>query len=208
MSVRKGLVFSDEGNMSDYSDEELVRKFKASDRNEVYISELIYRYYGMIKGRAAVLGRGTLNTEDLVQEGLMGFFSAVRSYDSQKGVPFSSFAYTCVVNRIRNAAQRFSGVMRSPDRENGQSLEDGVSDDTYVPEKVFMERETFTELRKILTDREYDVLYLFMAEMSYKDIAARLGISVKAVDNAIQRIRKKLRSIYSCDTGSDTTDKS
>lgn len=98
--------------------------------------------------------------------------------------------------------------MRSPDRENGQSLEDGVSDDTYVPEKVFMERETFTELRKILTDREYDVLYLFMAEMSYKDIAARLGISVKAVDNAIQRIRKKLRSIYSCDTGSDTTDKS
>lgn len=188
---RRQMTFCTGSMLSSLSDKELVLGYRESDHSKAYISELICRYFPMIKARAAALSRSADSADDFVQEGLMGFLSAVRHYNTERATPFSTFAYTCVINRMRKAAARFAG-------ESGgdEILPEDAVDDTHMPEKVFFERELLTELKGFLTEREYEVLCLFMVDMSYKEIAVRLGISVKAADNAVQRARKKLRAVY------------
>lgn len=154
---------------------------------------LVHRMMPLIHDQMRRLGAVGVDDEDLAQEALMGLLAAVRTYRPNGGASFTTYATTCIRNRLLTAVRRNGTRM-----DHEQSLEDSpevavVQDD---PAQLLMDKEELDDLlaqmRIHLTDREYPVLMLWMRGFSYTEIAARLGITAKAVDNAIQRIRRKM----------------
>ena len=131
--------------------------------------------------------------EDLAQEALMGLLAAVRTYREDGGAAFTTYATACIRNRLLTVARR-----RNPWAGREQSLEDSddLPDTVIDPALHLQEREELNgllaRLQTLLTPLEYRVLLLRLGDSSYAEIAARLGITAKAVDNAIQRIRRKI----------------
>ena len=154
---------------------------------------LVHRMMPLIHDQMRRLGTVGVDDEDLVQEALVGLLAAVRTYRPDGGAAFTTYATTCIRNRLLTVVRR-NGIRM----DHEQSLEDSpevavVQDD---PAQLLMDKEELDDLlaqmRIHLTDREYQVLMLWMRGFSYTEIAARLGITAKAVDNAIQRIRRKI----------------
>ncbi len=185
--------------LSDLSDEELVKKYADGRLNgskaAPYITELIYRYFGFIKSRAGSFGAQaaksgiSLTGEDFVQEGLLGFINAVRSFDPERGSSFSAFAYSCVLNRMRTAAARMDKLETIENAEESRS-------ESGSPESIIIGRELWDEAEGILSELEYSALRLHISGLSPREIGARLGVSEKSADNALVRARRKLREAF------------
>ena len=128
--------------------------------------------------------------EDLAQEALMGLLAAVRSYRPDGGAAFTTYATTCIRNRLLSAARR------STPQEMHVEMEADLIDPHGDPALQLQEQDTLTglltHLRGRLTPLEYSVLLLRLSQCSYEEIARRLAVSKKAVDNAVQRLRRKL----------------
>lgn len=177
---------------NDLSDEELV--LKARD-DKVAVSELIARYMCAIEVTAKKLSPEV--SDDLMQEGFMGLMRAVNSYEPEKGA-FSSYAGVCIKNRMLSSLKKNS--MSNTEDISDNELEEyvGVSDED-IPENIVIAQERMGELyNKIssaLSEREWQVFQLFLTGMSYNQIALSSGLSVKTVDNAMQRVRRKLKAL-------------
>jgi len=164
---------------------------------------LIARYLPMAAARAAGFFGPGLEQDDLVQEGLLGLWSAVKSYDPQRGASFSTFAAQCVVNRISSAVRTALSPRQAPLRDymsisqdqDGQAMQLPNRDD---PEATFIEKESQQlrshKMQRLLSSREWSVLERYLKGESYQEISEHLGISAKAVDNALQRVRHKLQN--------------
>lgn len=139
--------------------------------------------------------------DDLVQEGMIGLFYAVQNWQPARGGTFTTFAARCVSNRILSAVKASS-------REKHKALNDFVSVDFSVdhiystpketyPENVLIANESFEELKNAiqntLTLYERNVLRAYLDGMSYNEIACALNKNAKSVDNALKRIKLKLR---------------
>lgn len=175
--------------LSACSDEELVARCQGGRLSAPYVSELIYRYFSFIKSKAAHMCSSPSSCDDLVQEGLLGFMSAIRRFDCAKGAKFSSFAYSCVTNRMKTAAARMSRLSES---EEGTDSEEG--EDNITPESIIISREFFSNIEKLLSPLEYSIFKMYISGLSCGEIAEKLGISRKSAGNAIQRARQKLRT--------------
>ncbi len=146
------------------------------------------------------------DSEDLMQEGMLGLLAAIRSYDAASGAGFAAYAETCVRNRIRQA-------VRSASRRKHDPLNGGVSLEYIalaeeepargapelfrrLPEEQVLARESekefYSTFSRCLSSFETEVLFCYLDGLSYRQIAARVGRGEKAVDNAVQRIRRKL----------------
>ena len=169
--------------------------------------ELVQRYVREVRmcSRPYFLIGG--DNEDLIQEGMIGLLSAVREYEPDKGASFRTFAQACIHNRIRSA-------VRSAQRRKNAPLNDGVPLDEVLsdgsqalgahfyqrsPEEQVLARETEKEFistySRCLSKLEAEILRLYLDGLSYGEIAASTGRDVKAVDNAVQRIRHKLAKL-------------
>ena len=146
------------------------------------------------------------DSEDLIQEGMLGLIAAIRTFDPAKGVKFSTYAEFCVRRRIFSAIRSASGYKHTPLNSyisfESPQLEESNTQNVYYlrdPEDFVIARESVGEVEKLLYGAlsrfESGVLELYLEGMSYKDMAACLGKSNKSVDNAVQRIRKKLAHI-------------
>lgn len=177
------------------NDEELVRLFQNGD--EEAGDRLLEKYKPLVLrfSRARFIPGG--DRDDLIQEGMIGLYKAMRDFREGRGASFSTFAALCVDRQILRAIEA-SG------REKNRALNDAVGftgDEEegrgfdVSPEQILIEREEEEErlrqLRSRLSPLESQVLDLFLDGMDYKEIAAKLGKSPKSVDNALQRIRKK-----------------
>ena len=171
------------------SDEELVGRCRRTRLTAPCFSELIYRYFPFIKSKAAQLCPSPSACDDFVQEGLLGLISAVKGFDPEKGEKFSAYAYSCVSNRMRSAA---AGISRLQERENGS--DEPQAEDLTTPESILISRELFGSLERLLSRKEYEIFMMYVSGLSCGEIAARLGISPKSADNAVQRSRRKLRA--------------
>lgn len=174
-------------------DEQLV--LLAGEENEDAFVLLVTRCMPMLQRLAADYRSVQLDSEDLVQEGLLALLSAVRSYRENQNVPFRTYAYVCARNRMISALRQVGGPFAEPLPEGDAPCvpaEDGRGD----PAIVLLRREELeslcSKLRGLLTTVEYRVLMLYLGSYSYSEIADRLRIGVKAVDNALQRLRRKL----------------
>ena len=132
-----------------------------------------------------------VGSDDLMQECMLGLLAAVRSYRPDGGAAFTTYATTCIHNRLVSLARRQDTHETLP-YEDSEISGDTDSDPAS---RVMMQDDADRlqrELHAQLTEMEYEVLMARLGDCSYREIAERLDISIKAVDNAVQRLRKKL----------------
>lgn len=192
-------------NYSALSDDELVGLFRSGDG--VAGSELAVRYRPLVKRctRPYFLVGG--DSEDLIQEGMIGLVSSIQSYQPGGSALFRSYAELCVKRRILSAIKAAARFKHMP-LNCRLSLEDIYSDDgealarmaderyNLSPEELIIEQEKKNDLyalcRRILSPLEKKVLAFYLEGLSYEEIAGRCGKPVKSVDSALQRIKRKL----------------
>ena len=178
------------------SDEELVGiiKERPDPMQSSETALLISRYSRVIRIKAAKLHTSDTDPEDLCQEGYLALFDAVRAYDGTKGL-FSAFAGRCIENRMKNAVLKGRGKLEK-DEDFDVTL---IADESAAAEDYVITKENDDEIVEMLlshlTEKEYNVLKLYIDGYSYKQIAEKMDISVKSADNALSRARKKLREL-------------
>ncbi len=163
---------------------------------------LLARYQRLTLHIAGSVAKNAADAEDFAQEGLLGLLSAVNSYDPSQGAGFRTYAVICIRNRILNAAKGQDALLNAADH----SLDDpAYSDDLFTgeaesPEYRYLAKERISELYAMLADvlsrQELEIFSLSVSGFSYREIADRMQISEKSVDNAIQRSRRKLRAVW------------
>ncbi len=184
------------------SDEALTTQAKSSPDA---LEALVIRYARLVRSCARPLYLVGGDHEDLVQEGMIGLLSAARTFSPDSGTPFQSYAAVCIRSRMISAIRAASAQKHAPlnDSVSIQTFSfDSLSDENLKadPETSLIVREGFDEFMRSLQSRlsvtERRVLQLYLDGLSYAEIARQLRKSVKAVDNAVQRIRKKAASIH------------
>ncbi len=151
--------------------------------------------------------------DDLLQEGMIGLYKAIRIYDPEKNHNFSAFASLCIHRQLQNAVKNanrkknvplnsyvpikyFDGSNASDDDKVNKLV---IVDDDSDIEKNYIDKEmnaiVISKVKDLLTDEQFKVLKLFINGASYEDMANSLNISKKKVDNLLQAIKKKLKGI-------------
>jgi len=166
---------------------------------------LVQRFGRLVKASARPLFLAGGDSEDLTQEGMMGLLSAIRTFSTDFGASFQTYAEVCIRRRLLSAIKTASRYKHSP-LNYAISFDASHFDETpqtYLLrdlEEQILSKERADEMHKqfqyVLSGFEHDILRLFLEGLSYQEMAIRLGRPVKSVDNAVQRIRKKLAQHY------------
>ena len=172
--------------------------------------ELVKRYRGLIRGKARTYFLVGADRDDIIQEGMIGLYKAIRDYDPSRQASFRSFAELCVTRQILTAVksatrQKHSPMngyvslsrSASPDEEGERLLSDIIAvkeicDPAEIVIGAWEAESICAGMESSLSDLERDVLRLYMAGRSYQCIAEDLDCHTKAVDNALQRIKRKM----------------
>ncbi|PKM73975.1 MAG: RNA polymerase subunit sigma [Firmicutes bacterium HGW-Firmicutes-16] len=200
-------------NYSSLSDNELLSMTVIGDK--VAEEQLALRYTRLVKicSRPFFLVGG--DGEDLIQEGMLGLLSAIREFDLSMNTSFKTYAEICVKRRIYSAIKSASRKKHEP-LNDMVSFDDVLSDeinssavsygDAYrrIPEEQVLARESVDEIihtySRCLSKFEVEILNLYLSGLSYSEIAETCGKTEKSVDNAVQRIRRKLaQNLYPSD---------
>ncbi|MEG0777335.1 MAG: sigma-70 family RNA polymerase sigma factor [Oscillospiraceae bacterium] len=195
------------------SDNDLLRGVESGDRAAE--EQLALRYARLVKicSRPFFLVGG--DGEDLIQEGMFGLLSAIREFDFSMNTSFKTYAEICVKRRIYSAIKSASRKKHEP-LNDMVSFDDVLSDESQpnavssgevfrrTPEEQVLDRESADEIiqaySRCLSKFEAEILGLFLHGLSYSEIAEECGRTEKSVDNAVQRIRRKLaRNLYLSD---------
>ncbi len=187
--------------MTDMSDERLA--VLAAGGDSAAFDELASRYILLVGLRASAFydeSQALSGLDDLGQEGFIGFIDAVRRYDESLGASFRTFAVLCIDRRMKSAIRAMLRKKKVPSSAlvwlDDDSSPDIMASDTDNPENMVIATDEYRNLcqriRQTASEFERRVLTLFLSGMSYHAIAERLSSSEKAVDNALQRLRKKL----------------
>lgn len=162
---------------------------------------LIKQYRNIVEAIAAKYINSPLEYDDIIQEGMIGLLAAIKTFNKSKGAQFKTYAQTCINNSIQTALRKFN---RKKDIPIGSVIEyaeeeipeeNGVisAEDYYIAgESVSMLANT---LKENLSEYENEVLRLHIVGCNYSEIAKRLSKTPKSVDNALQRIKKKLSTV-------------
>lgn len=177
------------------SDEELVIK---ANSDKTAVAELAARYLLSVEIMANRLAPDIDTKKDLIQEGFMALLRAVRSYKADRGSGFSAYVAVCVKNGMLKFLQKNNkGIAVEVSDEELEGLLGSRDED--IPERVVIEKERMEELYRLidsaLSERERQVLGAVLEGLSYEQTGDKLGMSVKQVNNAMQRVRKKLREL-------------
>lgn len=184
----------------DRPDEELIAAYREEGLEEA-IEELLDRYKPLVLrlSRARYLVGG--DRDDLIQEGMIGLYKAVRDYDAEKGAgaSFGTFAALCVDRQILHAIEASQREKNRPLNDSvllaGEEWEEVLKNTAESPEKIViaheMQGERIEQLKLLLSPMEKKVLDLFLTGLDYREIADTLKKTPKSIDNALQRIRKK-----------------
>lgn len=179
------------------SDEELCLDAAQGDPRAE--TELVSRYGWLVRACARPLFLAGGDSEDLVQEGLLGLLDAIREFDSSRDAGFATFARVCIQNRLRSAVRSaarekhmaLNAAVPLEEREASEGgQEPGNPEDVIIAREAW--REEMTRLGRELSPFEREVLGQYLDGFSYQEIAQATGRPLKAVDNAVQRIRRKL----------------
>lgn len=177
-----------------YTDNQLVELINNGEYR--YLQLLINRYMPYIISTASRYNAGGLDTEDFIQEGILAIFSAVKSYDAEKA-SFKTFVCLCINRAMSSALMRVVGNAKHIPEGLISSIDELELADMSDPESILIEKENYDQLERVIkeesSDFEYKVLCEFLGGKSYSDIADSLGVSEKSVDNALRRIRSKIK---------------
>ena len=142
------------------------------------------------------MAKSPTDAEDLAQEGLLGLLNAISKFDQSKNVKFATFAEVCINNKMKTAFVKNNKTELPV--EDISEVQDVVIADN--PESILLQKERLEEIYNsiisLLSKQEWEILKLFLKDSSYEQIAQQLAISPKSVDNAMQRVRRKLKRMW------------
>lgn len=193
------------------NEEMLLQRARAQD--DLALEELINIYRSLVNriARGYFLTNG--DDEDLMQEGMIGLYKAIQTFDFSSASKFSSFAYLCIKRQVQQAVRASLSSKNAPlnnylsidshgaisfgkAEEDDEENEFCIPSNEPTPEDNYIKKESINELdkkiRSALSLYEYTVLVYYLRGFSYKQIAIILDKNTKSVDNAIERIKDKL----------------
>ncbi|MCI8389995.1 MAG: RNA polymerase sporulation sigma factor SigH [Roseburia sp.] len=188
------------------SDEQLIARLRAGEKK--IMDYILDKYKPLVLGKANAMFLIGGDTDDLIQEGMIGLFKAIRDYREEKETSFFHFAELCITRQLYHAVEASNRKKHAPlntyisfdarSGEEGRSLAETLpTDATNDPEQLVIGQETmqlfWEKLRSQLSSMERQVLDEYLAGANYRQIAEKLGKSPKAIDNALTRIRAKIR---------------
>lgn len=192
---------------AEMTDEQIVEKCQQGDSRAV--EYLLNRYKNFVRARARSYFLIGADHEDIVQEGMIGLFKAIRDYKPDRQSSFHAFAELCVTRQIITAIKTATRQKHIPlnsyvslnkplyDDESDRTLLDVIMEGRVTnPEELIISQEGYNSISKrlyeSLSELEMGALHDFLEGKSYQEIAEHLGSHAKAIDNALQRVRKKL----------------
>lgn len=192
------------------SDEQIIT---LSQNGNMYAMEAILnRYKGFVASRARPYFLIGGNHEDMIQEGMIGLYKAVRDYLPDKQATFRSFAEICITRQMITAIKTATRQKHQPlnsyislsrpafDENSEQTLADVVLGSSCMnPEELVINKESYdaceNAISKALSQMEYDILALYLQGKSYQEISEQIHKSPKSIDNALQRVKRKLERL-------------
>lgn len=197
--------------MLDYGslrDEELIEKLRAGD--EKIMDYILDKYKPLVRKKANTMYLIGGDTDDLIQEGMIGLFKAIRDYNKEKESSFYHFAELCISRQIYTVVEASNRKKHAP-LNSYVSLYSGTNEDGVVladslttgamenPEQMMIDQENlvlFVErLKERLSKMERQVLDYYLAGLNYQQIALEMAKSPKTIDNALQRIKAKVKNV-------------
>ena len=195
--------------LAELSDDELVARFQSGDNDSLDVLLTRYRRFTRAKARGYFLIGA--DSDDIEQEGMIGLYKAIRDFRPERQASFRAFAELCITRQIITAIKTatrqkhqplnqyvsISGSARAGAEEHERNMEH-LLDDHHVadPAEQVVSRERLQQMRRsmaeMLSGLEVDVLRLYVEGKSYQEIGDQLGRHVKSIDNALQRIKRKL----------------
>ena len=197
-------------NYETSKDEELILRIR--DGEEKITDYIMEKYKNLVRSKAGSMYILGADREDLIQEGMIGLFKAIRDYDIGRDASFATFADLCVARQMYTAVQAagrkkhaplnsyvslYAGNGSDKTEEEKKLLDSLVSRDEQNPEELLIDRENVERIEQMiereLSPFEKQVLDLYLTGMSYGQIAKVLGRDDKSTDNALQRVKAKIR---------------
>ncbi|OKL35942.1 RNA polymerase factor sigma-70 [Domibacillus mangrovi] len=205
MSLNRSISIS--MKMDSLNDEQLVEL--VHNGNSDALDYLIHKYRNFVRAKARSYFLIGADKEDIVQEGMIGLYKAVRDYKGDKLSTFKAFAELCITRQIITAIKTATRQKHIPlnsyisldkpiyDEESDRTLMDVLTGVKITdPEELMINRELFISIEgkvnELLSDLERQVLALYLDGRSYQEIAEELNRHVKSIDNALQRVKRKL----------------
>jgi len=196
-----------ESQFGNLKDEEILIYIK--EGNNIALDYLINKYKNFVCSKAKTYFLIGADKEDIIQEGMIGLFKAIRDFKDDKLVSFKSFAEICVTRQMITAIKTATRQKHMPlnsyislnkpifEEDGERTLLDTINHETTSdPEQLFIGKEELTniegKINEVLSPFELEVLYAYLQGISYQGIARVLNKEVKSVDNALQRIKKKI----------------
>ena len=181
----------------------------ARDGDEAALELLMMKYKNFVRSKARSYFLIGADHEDIVQEGMIGLFKAIRDFRPDKLTSFRAFAELCVTRQIITAIKTATRQKHIPlnsyvslnrpiyDEESDRTLMDVLSEVQMAgPEELLISQEDYSSVEnrisEVLSDLEMEVLNAYLEGKSYQEIARMLGRHVKSIDNALQRVKRKL----------------
>lgn len=197
-------------NLNTISDEELVLLSVKGDTDAEEV--IFHRYKNYVKSKARTYYLIGADNDDIVQEGMIGLYKAVRDFNPDKNITFKSFADVCITRQILTAIRTANRNKHTPlnasisinapifDDESGATFIDIIHQSSISnPEELYIIDESLKEIKKHISKKlsnfENHVLELYLDGLSYVEISEKTNKSIKSIDNALQRIKKKLTDI-------------
>jgi RNA polymerase sporulation-specific sigma factor len=188
-------------------DEDIVEKAKDGDPQA--LEYLITKYKNFVRAKARSYFLIGADKEDIIQEGMIGLYKAIRDYNKDKLTSFKAFAELCITRQIITAIKTATRQKHIPlnsyvslnkpiyDEESDRTLLDVISGVKITdPEELIISQEELMSMEckigEILSDLELEVLMAYLEGKSYQEIAVELDRHVKSIDNALQRVKRKL----------------
>ncbi|MDY6314419.1 MAG: RNA polymerase sporulation sigma factor SigH [Clostridia bacterium] len=201
------MADSEHGEFVSMTDDEIVKLAKADNLHALeYILE---KYKNFVKSRSRPYFLIGADREDIIQEGMIGLYKAIRDYDTEKYTNFRAFAEMCITRQIITAIKTATRRKHMPlnsylslshpvfDEESDKTLLDTITEHSCLdPEEIIINKEDYTSIGKkineLLSPKEMEILSIYLQGKSYQEISDELGISHKSIDNALQRVKRKL----------------
>ena len=189
------------------SDEDLLKKIASGD--EFAESELLSRYKDLVVkiSRCYFIVGGDM--EDIIQEGMIGLYKAIKNFNSQKDASFKTFAVLCIKHQIQTAIKKSNTNKNKPlsSAVSFQEFTNESAGEGFLPIELILEETPFEKavdkenffkmkqkIKEELSKLEYKVLSYYLQGYAYKEISKMLNVTEKSVDNSLRRIKTKLKS--------------
>ncbi len=194
-------------HLADLEDEEIIHRIRNGCKRGM--EHLIEKYKPLVRAKSRSYFLVGADREDIVQEGMIGLFKAIRDYREEKSIPFRMFAEMCITRQIITAVKTATRQKHIPlnsyvslnkrifDEDSDKTLIEMLQEVSVTdPEELFISKEDYSVIEhkmvELLSPFEKQVLTMYLGGIAYQDIARQLNRPVKSIDNALQRLKKKI----------------